>query len=107
MDVLADTNVPEEYVFALRGDGHDVVYSRSVSELGPSATDGEITEYAESEGLAILTTDVSDFGSRSASIPILVAPQDMTGGAVRAAVSRLEALGFDPAETKPVWLSGL
>jgi hypothetical protein len=107
MEVLADTNVPEEYVFALRGDGHDVIYSRSVSELGQRATDAEITAYAESEGRAILTTDVSDFGSRSASVPILVAPQDMTGGAVRAAVSRLEALGFDPSETEPVWLSGL
>ena len=79
MEVLADTNVPEEYVFALRGDGHDVIYSRSVSELGQRATDAEITAYAESEGRAILTTDVSDFGSRSASVPILVAPQDMTG----------------------------
>lgn len=52
MRILADTNVPAEYVSALRGDGHDVVYSR-------------------------------------------------------AAVARLEALAFDPAETGPVWLSGL
>jgi hypothetical protein len=39
MQILADTNVPEEYVSALRGDGHEVVYSRDVSQLGPAATD--------------------------------------------------------------------
>lgn len=107
MDVLADTNVPEEYVFALRGDGHEVVYSRSIPELGPTASDEAITNYAESEEYAILTTDVSDFGERSATVPILVAPQDMSGGEVRASVSRLETLAFDPSDSKPVWLSGL
>ncbi len=43
MQILADTNVPEESVSALRGDGHEVVYSRDVSQLGPAATD-DITE---------------------------------------------------------------
>lgn len=105
--ILADANVPEEYVSALRGDGHDVVYSREVSELGPEATDDAITAYAESEGTAIITTDVKDFADRNAAVPIFVAPQDMTGGAVRAAVARIEALPFDPAETDPIWLSAL
>lgn len=107
MRVLADANVPEEYVSALRGDGHEVVYSRDVQRLGPEATDDAITDYAESEGFAILSTDVKDFGERTASVPVLVAPQDMSGGEVRAAVSRLEALPLDPSETDPVWLSGL
>lgn len=107
MRILADTNVPEEYVSALRGDGHELTYSRNVPELGPQATDDEITEYAESEGNAVLTTDISDFGSRDADVPILVAPQDMTGGEVRAAVGRIEALPFDPAVTDPLWLSGV
>ena len=31
----------------------------------------------------------------------------MTGGAIRAAVARIEALPFDPAETDPIWLSAL
>lgn len=107
MRILADVNVPEEYVSALRGDGHDVVYSREVDELGPTATDAAITRYAEADGLAILSTDVADFADRDAAVPVLVAPQDMTGGEVRAAVSRLVAQPFDPAETDPIWLSGL
>ena len=107
MRILADTNVPEEYVSALRGDGHEVVYSRTIDQLGPEASDDAITAYAESEEYAVLSTDISDFGGRDATIPILVAPQDMTGGDVRAAVARLNALPFDPAETDPVWLSGL
>ena len=54
-------NVPEEYVSVLRGDGHDDVYSREISTLGPEATDDAIVEYAASEGMAIITTDVKDF----------------------------------------------
>jgi hypothetical protein len=107
MEILADTNVPEAYVSVLRGDGHDVVYSRDISQLCPEATDAEITEYAESDGFAVLSTDISDFGNRKANIPVLVAPQDMSGGDVRAAVSRLETLPFDPANSEPIWLSGL
>ena len=106
MRILADTNVPDEYVSALRGDGHEVVYSRDVSPLGPEATDDAITEYAESERYAVLSTDVSDFGGRNADVPILVAPQDMSGSDVRVAVAHLEALPFDPAQTDPIWLSG-
>lgn len=105
--ILADENVPEEYVFALRGDGHRVTYSRNVSQLGPQASGDEITEYAESEGMAIPSTDVKDFGERHATVPIVVAPQDMTGGEVRAAVSHLDTLPIDPAATDPIWLSGL
>lgn len=105
--ILADTNVPEEYVFALRGDGHEVVYTRNVPQLGPEATDDGITRYAESEDLAILSTDVKDFGGRAADVPVLVAPQDMNGGEVRASVARLVSFPFDPSETDPIWLSGL
>lgn len=99
--------MPEEYVSALRGDGHDVVCSREVSELGSEATDDAIAAYAESEARSIITTDAKDFADRDATVPIFVAPQDMTGGAVRAAVARIEALPFDPAETDPIWLSAL
>ena len=49
--MLADMNVPEEYVSTLRGDGHDVVYSRAA--LGPEATDDAIVAYAASEGMAV------------------------------------------------------
>jgi hypothetical protein len=37
MRILADTNVPVEYVAALRGDGHDVRYSRAVEPTRPTA----------------------------------------------------------------------
>jgi len=107
MEILADVNVPEEYVSALRGDGHEVTYSREVSELGPEATDGGIAEYAESEGLAIISTDVTDFSDLDAGVAVFVAPQDMTGHEVRAAVSRIESLPFDPSETDPIWLSSV
>lgn len=75
MLLLADQNVPEEYVFALRGDGHEVVYTRDVPELGPEAADDAIVAYAESEGYAVLSTDVADFSDRQTSIPVLVAPR--------------------------------
>lgn len=107
MQILADENVPEEYVSALRGDGHDVIYSRDVDQLGPEATDEAITEYAESEEFAILSTDVKDFADRDTTVPVFVAPQDMSGGDVRAAIARIEALPFDPAQTDPLWLSAL
>lgn len=107
MRILADENVPEEFVSALRGDGLEVRYTRHVEALGSEAGDDAIIEYAESSGLAVLSTDVKDFAHRTASVPVFVAPQSMTGGGVRAAVARVEALPFDPAETDPVWLSSL
>lgn len=107
MRILADANVPEAYVSALRGDGHEVRYSRDLDRLGPEATDDAIVELAEAEGFAVLTTDVRDFGARQTSIPVFVAPQDMSGAAVRAAVARIDAMPFDPGESGPVWLSGL
>jgi predicted nuclease of predicted toxin-antitoxin system len=105
--ILADTNVPEEHVLALRGDGHEVVYSREVEELGPEATDDAIVGYAESEGFALLSTDVKDFGHREASVAVFVAVQGMTGGEVRRALERINALPFDPSDADPIWLSSL
>lgn len=99
--------MPEAYAAALRGDGHEVVYARSIPTLGPAARDDEIVSYAENEGMAVLSTDVKDFANRDASIAIFVAPQAMTGGDVRAAVAQVETLPFDPAATDPIWLSGI
>lgn len=107
MRILADTNVPEEYVSVLRGDGHEMIYSRDVDALGPEATDDAITEYAETEGFAILSTDVKDFANRDVAVAVFVAPQDLNGGDVRAAISRIEAMPFDPMDTNPIWLSTL
>lgn len=47
MRILADTDIPEEYVSAFRGAAHDVIYSRDIDRLGPEATDETIVEYAE------------------------------------------------------------
>lgn len=107
MRILADTNVPEKYVAALRGDGHEVRYSRDVASLGPEAADDAIAAFAESEGYAILSTDVTDFADREASVPVFVAQQGMSGGEVRSAVARIETMPFDPAESDPLWLSSI
>ena len=63
--------------------------------------------YAESIGVVILSTDQQDFSEMVANVPILVAPQDMSGGEVRQAVGILDSLPADPAQMKPIWLSGL
>jgi predicted nuclease of predicted toxin-antitoxin system len=85
--ILADVNVPNASVSALRGDGHDVMYSRNEERLGPTATDTDIVEHAEREDVAVLSTDVKDFSGRDVGAPVFVAPQDMTGDEVRAAIS--------------------
>jgi hypothetical protein len=107
MRVLADVNVPTEYVAALRGDGHAVSMTRSLGALGPEAIDTEICQFAQDDGWAILSTEVKDFSDRAVDVPVFVAPQDMSGGEVQAAVARLRALPVDPAETEPIWLSAL
>lgn len=107
MDVLADENVPEEYVAALRDDGHRVVYTRDVEGLGAGASDTEIASFAESTGWAILSTDVKDFAALDAEVATFVAPQDLTGGEVRAAVAHVESLPLDPTTVDTIWLSGI
>ena len=107
MRILADVNVPEEHVAALRGDDHEVVWSRQVSELGPEASDEAIIGYAEREQFAVLSTDATDFGNVDASVAVFVATQEQTGGEVRTAVAHIDALPFDPADTEPIWLSGI
>ena len=57
MDILADENVPEEFVSALRGDGHTVRYTRDIEDLGPEAPDETIVEYAESAEAAVRSSD--------------------------------------------------
>ena len=107
MDIIADQNVPEEYVSALRGDGHSVPYSRDIGQLGEEAIDTDILVYAESVDAAILSTDEKDFGGMDAEIPIFVAPQNLTGGQVRRAIAEIEALPADPSQMEPIWLTGL
>ena len=66
-----------------------------------------IAEYATSEGIAILSNDLKDFGRRDFNISLFVAPQTISGGEIRAAVAQIEALPFDPAESELIWLSAL
>ena len=58
MRLLADDNVPRPAVWALRGQGLDVV---SVSEESPGSTDTEILARCANERLTLLTLD-KDFG---------------------------------------------
>lgn len=64
----------------LRGDGYEVVSSRSVPALGPEATDDAIVSHAETEGFAVLSTDIKDFSKRTADAAMVVALQGMTRG---------------------------
>ena len=57
MDILADENVPEKFLSALRGDGHTVRYTRDIEDLGPEAPDETIVEYAESAEAAVRSSD--------------------------------------------------
>lgn len=107
MRIIADGNVPEEHVRALHGAGHTGVRSREIAELGTGATDEALVRYAEEEALAVFSADVKDFSRVDARVPVLVAPQEMTGGAVRRAVERLESRGADLSRTGPAWLSTL
>lgn len=84
-----------------------MVYSRDLPELGPGATDYAVVQHAEREALAVLSTDVKDCSRLDADVPVLVAAQAMTGGAVRRAVDRLESLALDIDEAGPIWLSTL
>ena len=107
MDILGDENVPEEFVSALRGDGHTVRYTRDIEDLGTEAPDETIVEYAVSAEAAVLSSDQKDFNEIHGDIPILIAPQDMTGGEVRQAVALLSSLPADPARMDSIWLTGL
>lgn len=100
-------NVPAEYVSALRGDGHHVTYCNDVDALGPTARDEEIAAYAADREYAILSTDVKDFGHSEVDAAVFVAPQNRSGGDVRAAIARIQAMSFDPAGTEPIWLSNV
>jgi hypothetical protein len=105
MRILADENVPEEQVAALRGDGHDVTYSRNVSSLGPEASDEAIGAHAEENGFAVLSTDVKDFSTIDLDVAIFVVHQNTSGGDVQSALSRIESLPFNPADATTLWLS--
>ena len=107
MDILADENVPEEFVSALRGDGHTVRYTREIEDFGPEAPDDMIIEYAESNEAAVISSDQKDFSEIRADIPILIAPQDMTGGEVRHPVAVLRSLPAVLTQMDPIWLTGL
>ena len=70
MEILADENVPEEFVSALRGDGHTVRYTRDIEDIDPEAPDETIVEYAESAGDAVLSSDQQDFNEMHAAVPL-------------------------------------
>ncbi|MGC8959666.1 MAG: DUF5615 family PIN-like protein [Chloroflexia bacterium] len=58
MRILANENIPEDAVVALRKRGHDVVWVRTEA---PGSSDGEILERARREERIVVTLD-KDFG---------------------------------------------
>ncbi len=58
MNFLADENVEQPIIDALRSAGHDVV---SVSEIAPGAHDDEVLRRANAESRILITND-RDFG---------------------------------------------
>ena len=107
MRLLVDENVPERYVQALRGDGHTVISTRSVDGLGPGNPDEAIVDFALAESLPVLTTDAQDVTKLGGGLAILIAPQDMSGAAVRTAIRQVESLELLEPVSGPIWLSSL
>ena len=58
MRLVADENVEEPIVTALRKAGHDVTY---ITEVAPGSSDGEVLDLAGRESRLVLTND-KDFG---------------------------------------------
>lgn len=90
MWILADTNVPEGSVFAKREDGPEAIDRHDGGRLGLETTDDASIEYAETEGIAVFSTDGKDFGDRDARIAVFVAPEGMAGRDVRTTIAYLE-----------------
>ncbi|WP_135827455.1 DUF5615 family PIN-like protein [Halorussus halobius] len=55
MRILADEHVPNRFVTAIRSEGFDVV--RAKDALYESAPDAEVLDYAEANGLVVLSED--------------------------------------------------
>ncbi len=107
MRLMVDENVPERYVQALRGDGQTVISTRTVDELGPGIPDEAIVDVAQAESLPVLTTDATDGRNLAGAVVVLIAPQDMSGAALRTAVRQGESLELLDTVSGPIWLSSL
>ena len=80
--------------------------NRDIGDLGTEAPDEMIVECADSAEAAVRSSDQMVFNGMHADIPVLIAPQSMTGGEVRQAATPLRSLS-DPARMDPIWLTGL
>jgi predicted nuclease of predicted toxin-antitoxin system len=91
MHLLADVNVKEAYVVALRSEGHTVERVGDVAELDVTATDRAIVSYAQSRNAVVITNDAKDFERFDIHAGIIVVPQTkLTAGEVAAAIARID-----------------
>ena len=91
MRILADVNVKEAFLTALRSEGHTVERVVDVEKLGATATDSEIISYATATDTVVLTNDAKDFEQFEPHQGIIIVPQtDLTPGEVAAAISHIE-----------------
>jgi predicted nuclease of predicted toxin-antitoxin system len=91
MQLLADVNVNEAYVVALRNEGHAVARVSDVDTLDEAASDREILSAAASRNAVVVTNDAKDFQQFDTHAGVIVVPQtELTAGEVAAAVARIE-----------------
>jgi predicted nuclease of predicted toxin-antitoxin system len=91
MHILADVNVKDAYVVALRSEGHAVKRVVDVETLDATATDGAILSEAASRNAVVVTNDAKDFEQFDTHSGIIIVPQtELTAGEVAAAVARIE-----------------
>jgi predicted nuclease of predicted toxin-antitoxin system len=91
MQLLADVNVNEAYVVALRNEGHSVERVAETDALDETASDREILSAADSRNAVVVTNDAKDFQQFETHAGVIVVPQtELTAGEVAAAVTRIE-----------------
>lgn len=102
MRLLADEHFPPAFVFALRGEGHDVAVVGE--DLAPGTADSTLLEHARDTDRVIPSED-TDFRGADEELAleshpgVLACDTAASPGAVATAVRRIEALVDDPEET--------
>jgi predicted nuclease of predicted toxin-antitoxin system len=91
MKLLADVNVNEAYVVALRSEGHTVRRVVEIDTLTETASDSAIIDSADDRDAVVVTSDAKDFQEFDTHAGVIVVPQtELTPGEVAAAVARIE-----------------
>jgi hypothetical protein len=95
--IVADENVADAIVNALRAAGHDIELVRDA--YGAGTDDPAIESRARDDDRAVLTHDDDFLGLDAPHAPILFMPDDDSAVArVVGAVNRIEVYGIDPSD---------